>query len=62
MNFDTLGGRRYILTWAAGLAATALQWAGKLDAAGTSYAAIIMGTVAAYIVGNTYQKKTEAGK
>lgn len=29
MNFESIGGRRYLLTWAAGLAATApIAWAG----------------------------------
>ena len=62
MNFDTLGGRRYLLTWAVGICASVMQWFGKLDPAGTAYAAIIMGTVAAYITGNVIQKKVEAEK
>jgi hypothetical protein len=62
MNFESIGGRRYLLAWAAGVAATALQWAGKLDVSGVAYAAIIMGTVAAYITGNVVQKRSEAGK
>ncbi len=60
MNFDTYGGRRFLLTCASGVVASMLQWFGKLDAAGTAYAAIVMGTVASYIAGNTIQKKNEA--
>lgn len=59
MNFDKYGGRRYLLCWGALIAASILQYAGKLDLAGTAYAAIIMGTVGAYIAGNVLQKKNE---
>ena len=40
----------------AGITATVLQWFGKLDAMGSTYAMIVLGTVAAYIGGNTVQK------
>lgn len=53
---ETSGGRRFIMAMGAGVATTALQWFGKLDPAGTTYAMVVIGTVAAYIGGNTAQK------
>lgn len=59
MNFDTLGGRRYVMTMGCGVACTVLVWFGKID--GAIFRDVIIATVAAYIVGNVYQKKVEAG-
>ncbi|MDI4633280.1 hypothetical protein J7U46_09500 [Pelomonas sp. V22] len=56
MNFDTIGGRRFLLTVGCGAVTSALQFMGKLDPAGTTYAAVIIGTVGAYVAGNTVQK------
>ena len=56
---DKYGGRRFLLTCASGLVATVLQWAGKLDPAGSTYALIILGTVAAYITGNVMERKND---
>ena len=58
---DKFGGRRFLLTCASGLIATVLQWAGKLDPAGATYAMIILGTVAAYIMGNVVERKNDKG-
>jgi len=61
-RMELSGGRRFLLTIGAGIASTVLQWYGKLDAAGSTYAMIVLGTVAAYIGGNTYQKKNATTK
>lgn len=53
---DGLGGRRFIATVGAGVVTSLLQWFGKLDPAGTTYAMVILGTVGAFITGNTVQK------
>ena len=57
MRYDTLGGCRFLLAVAAGTTATVLQWFGKLDPAGSSYALIVIGTVASYITGNVVERK-----
>lgn len=54
-----LGGRRFIVTLGCGFATTVLQWAGKLDPIGTTYAAVIIATVGAYIAGNVMQKRAD---
>lgn len=59
MNFDRIGGRRFFLAFWSGNMASALQWAGELDAAGSTYALVIGATVAAYIAGNVVQRKVE---
>lgn len=53
---DAAGGRRFVLCVGAGLATTVLQWAGKLDPAGSTYALVIVGTIGVYVTGNTAQK------
>lgn len=50
------GSRRFILASLACLSATWLQYIGKLDMAGSTYALVIVGTVGAYITGNTVEK------
>lgn len=54
MNFDAVGGRRYVLTWGCVIIATVLIWFDKLT--GGEWVAVIAATAAAYIAGNTAQK------
>lgn len=56
---ETSGGRRFLLALGSGVTTSVLQWFGKLDPAGSTYAMVIIGTVAAYITGNTLQKSAE---
>ena len=60
MNFDTYGGRRYILCWGSLTIASVLQWFGKLDLAGTAWGLAVAATVGSYIAGNVIQRKNEA--
>lgn len=48
------GGRRFLITLGCGCATAVLAWFGKID--GATYAMVELGTVGAYIGGNTYQK------
>ena len=45
-----------MMAMGAGITATVLQWFERLDPAGSTYAIIVIGTVGAYIAGNTVQK------
>lgn len=54
MNLSTFGGRRFLLTVGCGVATSVLVWFGKIDP--MTYAAVVLGTVGAYIAGNTVQK------
>lgn len=62
MNFLSVGGRRFVLTMGAGITTTVLQWFGKLDPAGSTYALVIAATVGAYIGGATMDNKHNATK
>lgn len=55
MNFTTFGGRRFFLAMGASIMTTALQAFGKLDANGSTYGFVIIGTVGAYITGTTIE-------
>ena len=55
MNLQKLGGRRFLLALGASIMTTLLQWFGKLDASGATYATIVISTVGAYITGNTFE-------
>ena len=57
MIFDTIGGRRFFLTCTTQVISSGLLWYGKLTS--EAYSMIILGTVAVYIAGNTYQKVKE---
>jgi hypothetical protein len=57
MDFTKLGGRRFVVTMGAGMMTTALQWFGKLDPAGSTYALVIAATVGAYIAGGTMDNR-----
>jgi hypothetical protein len=54
MNFDTIGGRRFIMTMGCGIACTVLVWHSKISDA--IFRDIVIATVAAYIAGNVVQK------
>lgn len=55
MNLRALGGTKFLLSVGSSAVTSLLQAFGKLDAAGTTYAMVIVGTVGAYIAGNVTQ-------
>ena len=59
-NFQGYGGRRFLLTLGTGVVTSVLQWFGKLDQAGSTYALTIAGTVAAYITGNVAESRNNS--
>jgi hypothetical protein len=62
LSFTKLGGRRFIVTMGAGIMTTILQWFGKLDPSGSTYALVISATVGAYIAGGTMDNKNGVPK
>jgi hypothetical protein len=57
MNFMNFGGRRFVVAMSAGICTAVLQWFGKLDPAGSTYALVTAATVGAYIAGGTLDNK-----
>lgn len=53
------GSRRFLLAAFACASATWLQYIGKLDPAGSTYALVIVGTVGAFITGRTVELKSK---
>ena len=53
-TIESVGGRRFLMAMGAGITATVLVWFAKIS--GDVYQWIVLGTVGAYIVGNTAQK------
>lgn len=51
---DKMGGRRFVMSLGAGVTSTVLVWFAKITP--EVYQWIVLGTVAAYITGNTTQK------
>lgn len=49
--------RKFLAMACAGLSASLLQWFGKLDPAGSTYALVLMGTVGAYVTANVAETK-----
>ena len=62
MNMNSIGGRKFFITLGCGVATTVLQFFGKLDATGSTYALVIVATVGAYITGNVAQKRVVDSK
>lgn len=54
INFESVGGRRFIMTMGCGIACTVLVWFGKIT--GEVFQYIVLGTIGAYIAGNVTQK------
>jgi hypothetical protein len=51
---ERFGGRRFMLTVATQVSVTALVWFGKIS--DDVFSVLVLGTVGAYIAGNTVQK------
>ena len=54
VNFERIGGRRFLMTMGCAVINTALVWYGKIS--GEVYRDIIIATVAVYVAGNVTQK------
>lgn len=55
--WDTVGGRRFMLACSTQVVSSLLLWFSKLTP--DAYSMIILGTVAAYIAGSSYQQVHE---
>ena len=60
MNFNLLGGRRYVLAQEVFIASCVLLALGKLD--GGEWVTVTLGIAGVYVVGNVTQRKVEADK
>lgn len=56
MNINGWGGRKFLATIGCGAVTSFLQYMGKLDAAGSTYSLVVLGTVGVFIAGNVTQK------
>lgn len=54
IDYDAIGGRRFVMAMGCGIVSTVLVWFGKLT--GTEFQMIVLGTVGIYVAGNTTQK------
>lgn len=57
MNLDTFGGRRFLLCVGCSAVCSVLLWFGKLTDG--NFTVIIMGTIGAYVAGDTFQRNSE---
>lgn len=60
MNFDTLGGRRFVVVLISILAVNIQQWFGKLELSGSAYSTVMTLLIGAYISGNVWQRHIES--
>lgn len=51
---EKLGGRRFIICMLTGATTALLTYLGKID--GATYSLVTLGTIGAYVTGNTVQK------
>lgn len=58
-GIEASGGRRFVMAMGAGVACTVLVWFGKITP--DVFQWTVLGTVAAYITGNTFQKTKAPG-
>jgi hypothetical protein len=56
-HIDSVGGRKFLITTITGFAATLLQYMGKLDPVGSTYALIMIGICGAYVTGDVAETK-----
>lgn len=59
MNYERYGGRRFLMSVACLIVDSGMLLFGHIS--DTVWRDVLVGTVAAYIVGNTWQKKKEQG-
>jgi hypothetical protein len=52
-----IGGRKFVIAACTGLAATLLQYMGKLDPVGNTYMLIMLGVIGGYMTGDVAETK-----